>query len=116
MENLVLGGALSLGYSCEPALHIQHALVGAVSSGCSLVSLLNSRTLSGKISGSPLYQPCLSVAKGDAGRWLSEQMSTAGMSMERDAQSSPIPFLRCVTWLALGLPPRVFLQSCLDSW
>lgn len=63
MENLVLGDTLNLGYSHESTLHVQRALVEAVSSGCSLVSLLNPRILSGKISGSPLFQPCLSVAK-----------------------------------------------------
>lgn len=110
MENLVLGDVLSLGHLSEPALHIQHTLVGAVSSGCCSSVSIESQDLSRKnfwISSLLALSEC---CKSDGGRWLSQQIFTAGMSMERNSWGSSIPSHKA------GLNSERFLQTCLASW
>lgn len=116
METLVLGDASSLRYSRDLTSHILSALVEAENSGCFYVSLLKLRAISGKIPAPPLFQPCLGFARACRQRAESAHVCTARMSLSRNTRGFPISFLRCVTWLALRLTLRVFLQSSLPSW
>lgn len=116
-ESLVLGDASSLRYSWDLTSHILSALVEAVNSGCySYMFLLKPRAISGKIPAPPLFQPCLGFARACRQRAESAHICTARTSLSRNTRGFPISFLRCVTWLALSLTLRVFLQSRLPSW